>query len=92
MQTSRKMTRFELEKWCEEFLKEIFDNTNQFMPVFQKLINGDIEEEDFTKELMALTQNANTYESYRKRLADFIEDFATAPPKQEVDKKGKDNE
>lgn len=71
------MTRFELEEWCEKFIKDVFDNANQFMPVMQKLVSGEINDEDFTKEVMELTQNSNIYDDYKKRMADFIEDFAT---------------
>jgi hypothetical protein len=86
------MTRYELEKWRETFTKDIFDNANQFLPVVQKVISGEIDEDEFSTEVVKLTQNARTYDDYKKRMADFIEEYAKelakAAPVQETDAEG----
>ena len=74
------MTRFELEEWCEKFLKKIFDNSQIFMPILMKMMTEEIEEDEAMRQIAELSQNSDTYTTYKKELADFIQDFAHTSP------------
>ena len=66
------MTRFELEKWCEEFLKSIMENAQPVVQAMYRLTNDDIEEAEFVE----IASGAKTYADYKGKLASFIEDYA----------------
>lgn len=70
------MTRYELENWCEKFLKDIFENGKPVTEFMAKAIEEDMDEKEIAEGIRKLSSNAKTYTDYKGKLADFIEQFS----------------
>lgn len=69
-------SRFEIEQVCEAFLKRVFDDSKPARELMAKLMTGEIEDDEFNREIVKFSGNAKQYTDYAKEMADLVESLA----------------